>query len=251
MANLNFHIITIASAASFAAGAIDAIAGGGGLITVPTLLSLGLPPHLALGTNKAQSAFGTAAAARTYLRGGHITADWINVLFYCAIAGGAIGTLLVMQIDPKPLRVIVLVLLVSAAMFMLIRPYLRLSAKTLENPKKRVGLFSFLIGAYDGFFGPGTGSFMIIALSTWAGNSLIRASANTKIMNLASNLASFAVFVLGGHVLWKLALPMALSNIAGQLVGVRLAVRGGDKFIRVVILVVVVALVIKVGADVF
>ncbi len=243
--------LTICCTASFGAGFVDSIAGGGGLISLPVLMSMGLPPHLALGTNKCQAGVGTAASVRAFLRGGEITREWLKLLFFGGFVGGVLGACLVLLIDPKPLRIIVLCLLAAAACFMAVRPYLRVRVHKQEGRTTQVvGLSAFVIGIYDGFFGPGTGSFMIIALSTWAGDTLTRASGNTKVMNFGSNIASIIVFTIQGKVLWLIALPMSIANMFGQMLGARLAMRRGDGFIRFVILAVIAGLIVKVGFDV-
>jgi uncharacterized membrane protein YfcA len=238
--------------AAFLGGAVDAIAGGGGIITVPALLAVGLPPHAALGTNKGQSVWGSAAAIIRYARAGLL--DWRSARrsFPLAVAGGMLGALLVLQVRPGVLRPLVLVLLVVAAMVV---AFLRIPEVTEERPRRRsaaiLGAIALIIGAYDGFFGPGTGTFLIASYVTFLGVSLAHASADAKIVNGASNFAALVVFAVQGSVVWSVAAPMVLAQMAGGWTGAHLAVRGGNRFIRVVVLLVALALVVKVARDLY
>jgi len=250
---LPLPLTAAACAAAFVAGLIDAVAGGGGLITLPVLLGLGLPPHLAIGTSKGQAVFGTSASAATFWRRGGIDRQRAPVAFISGLLGSAAGASAVLLVPPEPLRPLVLVLLIGAAAVVLGRPYLQprqpiaaLSPRALPWAFAAIGLG---LGAYDGFFGPGTGSMLIIAFALVAGDSLTRASGNAKVVNLASNLAAVIVFAARGSIAWAIALPMGAATILGASVGARLALRRGDRFVRAVILVVVSAAVIKVAFD--
>ncbi len=246
-----------ACAAAFVAGLIDAIGGGGGLVTVPVLLSLGLPLHVALGTNKGQSVFGTTTSLVTFWRRGGIDAGRAPVAFLAGLLGSALGALALLAVRPEPLRPLVLVLLIGAVAVVLGRPYIqsRVSAgsQMAAVPERAIGLamavIGFVLGGYDGFFGPGAGSMLIIAFTVVLGDSLTRASGNAKVVNLASNLAAVAVFAWRGTVAWSIALPMAAANILGASLGTRLVLRQGDRFVRAVIVIVVCAAVVKVSLD--
>ena len=239
--------------AAFTAGVVDAIAGGGGLVTLPAVLAVGLPPHVALGTNKGQSVFGALAALVRFWRSGLVKGRLAAVTFPLGLVGSLLGAALVLLLRPEVLKPVVLVLLVVVAAVLAFRrgpP----PGERPEPPLKRLltlgGVIALLIGAYDGFFGPGTGTFLIIAFSGLLGHGLTRASADAKVVNFASNVAAVALFSWRGLVLWKVALPMAAGQFLGAWVGVHLAVRGGDKLVRKVVLGVVVALVLKLGRDV-
>jgi uncharacterized protein len=235
----------IACVAALAAGVIDAIAGGGGLLTVPTLLAVGLPPHLAIGTNKGQSVFGSAAALFRYHRSGLLTPGLAKVNFPLGLLGSALGAQLVLLLAPSALRPVVLVMLVVAAVVMMMpRP-----SQPKARPVWMVYLAVFVIAAYDGFFGPGTGTFLLIAFMLLAGHTVTRATADAKTVNFASNIAALALFAWKGAVLWKIALPMAAFQMIGGYVGAHLAIKGGDKFIRRVVVGVVLALSLKVAFD--
>jgi uncharacterized membrane protein YfcA len=207
------------------AGAMDAVGGGGGLVTVPALLAAGLPPHLALGTNKGQSVFGSFAALSRYAHAGLVDRGAAMFAFPLAVAGSAAGVALALAIRPGVLRPVVLVLLIAAA--------------------------ALGIGAYDGFFGPGTGTFLILVLVALLHRPLTRATADAKVVNFGSNLAAVAFFASRGSILWSVALPMAGAQLVGGFVGAHLAVRRGDRLIRAVVVLVVLALVVKIAWDLF
>jgi len=235
--------------AAFLAGLVDAIAGGGGLITVPALLAVGLPPKLALATNKGQAVFGATSSSASFWLKGHIDRDRAPWAFVFGALGSVTGALLLLAMRPEPLRPVVLTLLVGASVVVMIPRRLRPRMGELRTPRLWLSAFAFAMGAYDGFFGPGVGSLLIIGFSILFGDALTRASANAKVVNLASNIAALAVFCLRGHVLWQYALPMAAGNALGAFFGARLAIRRGDKFVQVVVLLVVTAVSIKLAFD--
>jgi uncharacterized membrane protein YfcA len=234
------------------AGAVDAVAGGGGLLTVPALLAAGLPPDLALGTNKGQSVFGSGAALLRYARAGLVDRRMARITFPAGLAGSLGGAALVLLVPPSALRPVVLVLLVVVAVVLALRPAApapRAGPRPGTARPLAAGAIALAIGAYDGFFGPGTGTFLIFAFAIVLGLRLQEASADAKVVNFASNLAAVLLFASRGVVVWTVALPMAAGQFAGGLLGAQLAVRGGDRVIRWVVLVVVAALVLKLGSD--
>jgi uncharacterized membrane protein YfcA len=237
--------------AAFVAGAVDAIAGGGGLITVPALFAVGLPPHLAFGTNKGQSAIGSTAALARYVRAGLIDRKRAPPSFLLGFSGSLVGAALVLAIRPEILRPVVLLLLFAVAVFVAFRRPAALVEPRPTTPVRRALALvaTLVIGAYDGFFGPGTGTFLIVAFVGLHGDSMQRASANAKVVNFASNLAAVLLFASRGVVLWRIALPMAAANFLGGLLGAHFAVRVGDGLVRKVLLVVAFALMIKVARD--
>jgi uncharacterized membrane protein YfcA len=233
------------------AGTVDAIGGGGGVLTVPALLAVGLPPHLALGTNKGQSVFGSTASLVRYARSGLIPWKRARWLFPLGLAGSLLGARLVLFIRPEVLRPVILILLVAVAAFLTFR---RMPPGTAEPSlrRQRVALLcALLIGAYDGFFGPGTGTFLIVAFVGVLGLSLPQASAEAKVVNCASNLAALSLFWGSGVVVWTVALPMAAAQMVAGTVGAHLAIRGGDRWVRRVVLGVVLVLVAKLAWDLF
>ncbi len=234
------------------AGAVDAIGGGGGLLTVPALLWAGLPPHLALGTNKGQSVFGSFAALLRFVRAGMVDPRRARVTFPLGLLGSLAGAALVLAVPPAALRPVVLGLLGFAALFVGLR---RPGPPRLEDaPPRRhgpalAGAAALVIGAYDGFFGPGTGTFLIVAFVALLGDGLAHASASAKVVNFASNLAAVALFSARGVVVWRIALPMAVAQLAGGWLGAHLAVRRGDALVRRVVVLVALALAAKLAWD--
>ncbi len=244
-------VIAALAAAAFVAGTIDAIAGGGGLITLPALLAAGLPPALALGTNKGQSTFGSFSALVHFWRAGAVDRRRAPVAFAAAFVGALLGARLVLAIPREALRPVVLVLLVGVAAALAFRPELAdvKEPQVVPQATLKAALIAGVIGCYDGFFGPGTGTFAIMAYVAWLRDPMAGASANAKVVNFASNLAALAVFVERGVVRWEVALPMAAAQFAGGALGARLTVKRGGPFVRRVVLGVVAALVVKLATD--
>jgi uncharacterized membrane protein YfcA len=241
--------LALLMAAAFSAGVVDAIGGGGGLITVPALFALGLPPHAALATNKGQACFGAVSSLTTYLQRRGLDRERLVPGLVSGFLGSLGGALLVLLVPPGPLKPVVLVLLGLAAFVLLFRERL---ARPLSHPTHSRALLvgiGFAIGGYDGFFGPGTGTLLIAAYVHFFGDSATRASGNAKIVNFASNLAALLVFQSRGAILWKIALPMGVANVLGAALGARLALRHGDRVVKKVVLVVLVALGLKVLFD--
>ncbi|MEZ4409982.1 MAG: TSUP family transporter [Polyangiales bacterium] len=241
-------------AAALCAGTIDAIAGGGGLITVPSLLWAGLPAQVAFGTNKGQSTFGSFSALVNFYRLGALDTRRAPAAFALGFVGSAIGATLLLKVPREVLRPVVLALLVMVAAVLALRRNLGVADAAVDRPPPdnaaaRAAVISLTIGAYDGFFGPGTGTFLIIAAVTWLHESMARATANAKVVNFASNLAALAVFAHKGVVRWDVALPMAAAQFIGGALGARLAVKRGDRFVRLVVLAATSALVAKLAWD--
>lgn len=236
--------------AAFIAGVVDAIAGGGGLITLPALLSAGLDPHFALGTNKGQSVFGSFASVVRFARAGFVDPSRAKVTFPLGAMGACAGAALLLVLDREILKPLVLVLLIAAGAFVASkRPGNVPPGRTPSRPLLIAGAIALGIGAYDGFFGPGTGTFLIIAFVTLLRETLPKATADAKVVNFASNLATVVLLGLAGKVLWAVALPMAAGQFLGGLVGASLAIKGGAPIIRGVVLMVVAGLVAKLAWD--
>ncbi|ODT83481.1 MAG: hypothetical protein ABS76_03725 [Pelagibacterium sp. SCN 64-44] len=228
------------------AGFIDAIAGGGGMITVPALLSAGLPPVAALATNKMQSVVGTFMAVLTYWRRGFVVLRDLVPAIALTFAGSFLGALTVSNADTSLLSVAVPVALIGIALYFLFAPKLSDADKAARLPfGPFVPLMGFLIGFYDGIFGPGTGSFFTIGFVVLFGLGLTRATGNTKALNFISNLAALAIFIPGGHVVWPVAIVMALGQLIGGYVGARTGIRYGARIIRPLVVVVSIALALK------
>lgn len=232
--------------AGFGAGFVDAVAGGGGLLTLPALLAAGIDPALALGTNKGQAVFGAIGSTWSYARAGLLRPRVVRWGFPAGVLGSLFGAFMVTQLDPQKLGSLVLVLLLlAAALVLLPRPKAH-DDEPVREPRSLLVLVALAIGAYDGFFGPGTGTLLIVAFLWIFRETALSATANAKVVNLASNLAACALFAFKGLVVWKIALPMAAANLLGALVGTRVTLRAGSKFVRAV--AVCVALVLAARA---
>ena len=227
--------------AAFAAGFIDSIAGGGGLVSLPAALLAGLPPHAAMGTTKLMSTLGTTVSLWLYAKSKMM--DWGIAAkgMGFSLAGSVVGTLLALAVAPDTLGKIILFLLPVAAAICF---YPHKNRKKATAPKNSggvglvlTGLVCGLIGMYDGFFGPGTGTFLILGLHFVLGLDLVRASGTAKTFNLASNSASMVTMACNGQVIYALALPMALANIGGNIIGSRLALSKGAGVVRKVLYV--------------
>lgn len=234
---------------SFLAGVVDAIAGGGGLLSLPALLTAGLPPHAALGTNKGQAVFGAISSFTAFWNRGAVDRSRAAIGFACGFAGALAGAGLLFLLSPEQLRPIMLVLLVAAAVVVALRRTTEATQPMTTRPRVALTVSALCVGVYDGFFGPGTGSILIIGNALLFGDNLTRASGNAKVINLGSNLAALLLFSIRRTILWRIALPMAAANALGAFVGAHLAVRRGDKFVRSVVLLVVVAVVVKLAID--
>ena len=238
-------VIVLLSVTALLAGTVDAIAGGGGLITLPALLMAGLPPHLALGTNKGQSVWGSAAALVAFWRANKVDRRQALYAFPLGLVGSLLGAELVLLISKDQLRPVVIAMLIGAAVLLLIKK----PSRDEDAPTRRgaviAGVLAFVIGAYDGFFGPGTGTFLIVGFVALCGKSMVTATADAKVVNFASNLAAVFAFSREGSVLWALSLPMAVGQLCGGVIGARLAIKGGAGLIRAMVLVVSAALVAK------
>lgn len=219
--------------AAFIAGFVDAIAGGGALITLPALLLAGLPPLEALATNKLQGGFGAATALVNYTRGGQVRPQDQLAMAAIAAVASVLGTIVARLVPVEMLRMIMPLLLVALAVFFATRRGLSDDDRVA---RMRPGVFAVtlvpLVGAYDGFFGPGTGTFYMIGFVLLAGHGILKATAHTKLLNLSSNLGSFLVFIPTGAVHWGLGLAMAAAQIAGATFGARLAMRVGARLIK-------------------
>ena len=223
----------------FAAGFVDSIAGGGGLITVPALLAAGLSPAQALATNKLQSSSGAFSASYYFVRQGMVKLRDLRLAILMTFAGSAIGTLLVQKIDASVLEQLIPFMMIAIAGYFLFSP-----SVSGEGRQQKVTMVTFAltaataIGFYDGFFGPGTGSFFAIAFVSLMGFSLTRATAHTKVLNFTSNIASLLFFILGGAVVWQVGLVMIVGQITGARLGSRMVMSRGQKFIRPMIVVI-------------
>jgi uncharacterized membrane protein YfcA len=240
---------------AFAAGWIDAVIGGGGLLQLPALLLVpGMAPVHALATNKLASLFGTATSSVTYYRkvrpSLRLTLPTAAIALLGAVAGASVAAYLPVEVF-KP---IIVLALVGVALLTLFKP--ALGAVTRLRHKGRthallMGATGGVIGFYDGVLGPGTGTFLVIALVGLLGYDFLRASAQAKIVNFATNLGALLLFIPIGAVIWPLGLIMGAANVAGSVIGSRMAIARGTKFVRALFLIVVAALIVKLGLDIW
>ena len=239
-------IIALLILAAFVAGFIDAIAGGGGLITVPVLILAGLPPVVALGTNKLQSIFGSASATYAYATKGHIDIKTQGWPFLLSVSGSAIGAFIATRVSSEALRALLPFLMIAIAIYFLIKPNM-----SDEDRSARLTPFVFAatiipaIGFYDGIFGPGTGSFFMLAFVALAGFGLLKATAHTKLMNFASNLGAFVIFAYSGVIDWKIGLLMGTAQFLGGRTGAHFAMRNGSNIIKPLLVTVCLCLAAK------
>lgn len=237
------HLALLLIVAAFFAGFVDSIAGGGGLIAVPMLLLAGASPIEALATNKLQGTFGAATATFTYARAGHVRLkDQLGMAVVSAVAGAA-GALMAKSLPADVLRLIMPIILVGVAAFFALKPGL---SDQDRAQSLKPALFTFtavpLIAAYDGFFGPGTGSFFMLAFVMLAGFGVLKATAHTKLLNLASNIGSLVIFIPSGATWWKVGLCMAIAQVLGASLGARLAMRIGARLIKPLLVFISTAL---------
>lgn len=243
-------LLPLLAVTGFVAGLIDSIAGGGGLITVPVLLGIGLPPHMVLGTNKFQASFGSLTATHYYVRGEVVHFSDARLGVGCTAVGAALGSWAVQRMEPGVLNVIIPFLLLAVALYMLFTPSLGRAEASPRFPRTPFYLLSGIgLGFYDGFFGPGVGSFWAMAFVVGLGFTLTKATGYTKVMNFTSNLVSLALFLVGGHVLFRAGITMALGQIIGAKIGSGLVIRRGAKFIRPTLVAIVILTALKLLYD--
>ncbi len=236
-------------AAAFIAAAIDAMAGGGGLISLPALMAVGIPPVAAVATNKLQSSFGTFGACIAYARAGHMNLRVYRWPVIAAFLGSIGGAWLIQRVNPQILAGLMPVLLISIAAYYMFSP----KAGDLDQ-RQRVGIAALslligIVGFYDGFFGPGAGAFYATIFLALGGLSLVRATAHAKAANFASNIAGLLTMIAGGHVLWVAGLAMAVGSIAGGQIGSHLGMRFGSKLIKPLLIIMSLALTAKMLID--
>lgn len=243
-------VALLLAAAAFLAGMIDAIAGGGGLITVPALLLAGLSPVQALATNKWQSMFGSGSATLAYASKGlvDVRKQWPQAVM--ALFGGALGSLVATLVPGDFLRAMLPVLLVAIALYFAFKPNMDdIDRAQRMTPFAFGATFVPAIALYDGIFGPGTGSFYMLAFVSLLGYGVLKATAHTKLLNFASNIGSFAVFAFAGAIFWKVGLLMGVAQFLGARLGAHLAIRVGARLIKPLLVVICVALAIRLLMD--
>ncbi|MCI6084806.1 MAG: TSUP family transporter [Selenomonas sp.] len=231
----------------FCAAFIDAVVGGGGLISIPALLWVGLPPHLALGTNKAASTMGAVTSFVTFVRSGRVNGWLIRRLFPLSLIGSMVGVLAVRQVSPEILRPLVLAMLVLVLIYSVLKKDWGRENHFAGLTKKMLvlsGAVAFGFGFYDGFFGPGTGSFLLFAFLL-LGYDFLGAAANARALNFASNIAALCFFAAFGLVQWSYAVPMGVSMVFGAWCGAQMALSKGTGYVRPLFIVMTTVLIGK------
>lgn len=250
IANGGSYLLTIVllALAAFFAGLVDAVAGGGGLISLPALLVAGVPPHLALGTNKLQSCCGTSFGALRYFKGGLVHTAIAAFAAAGALGGSFLGARLALILPGQFLVDLIPLLVATVGVVTFVRPRFgeddRFQGPT-RSGMAAAGALGAVIGAYDGFFGPGTGVFLAFFFILIFGFGFLRATANAKLVNLASNVAALGAFALAGQVDWSIAPAMAAANIAGNWLGAGLAIKRGARLIKPIFGLVLAGLLVK------
>jgi uncharacterized membrane protein YfcA len=246
MFEVTLHLAILLACAAFVAGFVDSIAGGGGLISVPALLLAGASPIEALATNKLQGSFGAGTALVTYARAGQVNPREQLGMAAVSAAAGAAGAMVAHLMPAEVLRVIMPVVLVAVALFFAFKPGIT-DADRLERVKPAVFTLTAVpvIAAYDGFFGPGTGSFFMLAFVMLAGFGILKATAHTKMLNFASNIGSLLIFVGSGAMWWAVGFLMAAAQVAGAALGARLAMRIGARLIKPLLVVTSTAMALR------
>jgi hypothetical protein len=250
------YIIIILCIASFFAGFVDAIVGGGGLIQTPVALILlpNLPVSSIIGSLKIPAFSGTSFAARQYLKKVDMNWKLLMIMAITAFCAAFLGSNLLTLVSNDFMKPLLLVVLTLIAIYTFAKKNFGIHQEKNFSPTKQLVLalvLSICIGFYDGFIGPGTGSFLVLGFVTLLGFDFLHASANAKMVNLATNFGSICLFVVKGKIIWVIAIPMAICNALGGYIGAKLAIKKGNGFIRIFFLVVVILALIRFGYDVF
>ncbi|WP_296403376.1 TSUP family transporter [Psychrobacter sp.] len=243
---LPLEVILMLTAVAAVAGFIDAIAGGGGLLTIPAMLLANIPPILTLGTNKLQAASGALAASITMIKKGVVCPSKIKLAITGAFIGSVLGTIAVQLSPPDMLQKLIPFVIAAIGIYTLFAPSLgEVEAEPRVSESTWQKIVAPLIGFYDGYVGPGTGMFFALGNVALRGSKIIAATGAAKVLNLSTNIASLIFFIIGGNVLWKVGLAMMVGQTIGAYAGSHMVVKGGSKIIRPVIVMVCLAMVTK------
>ena len=247
---LTLHAFLIVCPLLFLAGFVDSIGGGGGLISVPAFLMAGLPPHAAVATNKLAACGSLAISTTHFFRNKCISIRLAIPSVIAAILGSSIGAHLSLMLSEKTMTVLLLILLPVSAFFVLNKKLFKDNGKETVTLDRRTyitaTLAAFFVGGYDGFYGPGCGTFLIIAFTVFAGLSMRNANGQSKVINLTTNITSLTVFLLNGRVLIPIGLAGCICNMLGGYLGAVLALKNGTKIVKPVILLVLTLLFLKI-----
>lgn len=244
--SLTLEVILLLTTVAAIAGFIDAIAGGGGLLTIPAMLLANIPPIMTLGTNKLQAASGALTASITMIRKGVVKPSTLKIAITGAFIGSGLGTIAVQLSPPDILEKLIPFLIAAIGIYTLFAPSLgEVEAEPRVSESTWQRMIVPLIGFYDGYIGPGTGMFFALGNVALRGKQIIVATGTAKILNLSTNVASLIFFILGGNVLWKVGLAMMVGQTLGAYAGSHMVVKGGSKIIRPVIVLVCLAMITK------
>lgn len=250
MIDLATETIALLAAAAFVAGFVDSIAGGGGLITVPALLLAGFSPVEALGTNKLQGLFGSGSATITYAAKGHVDVRRQLPSAFMSFLGSIAGALLATVLPGKLLSLVLPFVLVAIALYFALKPNMNDVDRAERMSPFLFGLVIVpVVGFYDGVFGPGAGSFFMLAFVALAGYGVLKATAHTKLLNFASNIGAFIVFAFVGVISWKVGIVMGVAQFLGARVGAHMAIKNGARLIKPLLVVTCIALAVKLLMD--
>lgn len=237
--------------AGFVASAVDAIAGGGGLISLPAIVAAGVPPQMALGTNKFANAFSSSTSSLRFALSGKLAWRLVRWQVPCTALGAALGVRTVLALDERVLNALIIVMVLGVALYTVLKKDFGVRDAFTGLTPASIGTgmaFAFALGFYDGFFGPGTGSFLIFLFIRVYGFDFTVAAGNAKLLNFTSNVVSLVLFAIGGKILYAAALPMAVAMVAGAWVGAHIAIKNGARLIRPLFVVIALALVAKLVA---
>lgn len=247
---ISLNLIAILFCVALIAGFIDAIAGGGGLITIPALLMTGIPPAMALGTNKLQACGGSFSASLYFLRQKAVNLKEIWLLVLMTFIGAVLGTLLIQLVDSSLIKKAIPFLVLAIGFYFLFTPSLG-----EQDRHKRISYTAFAftagfgIGFYDGFFGPGTGSLLSLAFVTLLGFNLAKATAHAKVLNFTSNIAALLLFLIGGQIWWQVGLVMMLGQMIGANLGAKMVLSKGKQLIRPMVVIMSFIMTAKMAYD--
>jgi hypothetical protein len=234
--------------AGFLAAAVDAIAGGGGIISLPAILATGVPPHFALGTNKFASTCGSLTSSFRFAKSGKVHFKLVKFQIPCTVLGAALGVYTALRVDEGFLNWFIVFMIFAVALYTTFKKDFGQTGKFTGLSPKKIGLgmcFAFGLGFYDGFFGPGAGSFLIFLFISVFGFDFTSASGNSKVLNFVSNVVSLILFAISGKIIYLVAIPMALSMILGAYVGSHIAIKNGAKVIKPIFITIALLLIVK------
>jgi len=245
---MNLTTLLFLCGAGFLAAAVDSIAGGGGMISLPAIMAAGVPPHLALGTNKFASTWGSITSTIKFARSDKINFNLVKYQIGCTIIGSAIGVKTVLSIDERFLHVLIVALIFVVAIYTTLKKDFgqenRFNGLTNQNVLLGMG-FALILGFYDGFFGPGTGTFLIFSFISVFGFDFTAAAGNSKILNFVSNIVSLILFALSGKIVYLAGIPMAIAMVLGAWVGTHIAIKNGAKIIKPIFITIALLLMVK------